>query len=59
MGMPGKPGQVLFRDVVAEIIEKKEGIEVGGIAESESPAEVDARTLKRGLCMDYTLDRSQ
>jgi hypothetical protein len=33
--MPGKSGPIIFRTVVAEVVEKEERVEVSGIAEAE------------------------
>ena len=58
MGMPGEAGQVVVRDVVAEIVEQQEGIEVGGIAEPERAAQVHAGAFEGGLGLDESLDGS-
>ena len=52
MGMPGEAGQVIGGDIVAEIVEEKKGIEVGGVAEAERAAQVHARAFECGLGFD-------
>ncbi len=47
MRMPGKAGEVILGNVVAEIVEEQEGIEVGGVAEAETRG-ADARPRLRG-----------
>src|ERR1700761_3618157 len=49
MRMPRKAGAIVVRPVIAEIIEQQEGIEIAGIAEAESPAQLDARAFHRRL----------
>ena len=55
MRMPGEAGEVVVGDVVAEIVEEEEGIEVGGVAEAEGAAEVDAGAFEGGLGFDESL----
>ena len=47
MRMPRKAGQVILRDVVAEIVQQQERIELGGVAETESAAQTHARAFQR------------
>ena len=42
MRMPRKAGEVVGRAVVAEIVEQQERIELGGFAEAEGAAQLDA-----------------
>ena len=56
--MPGKAGQVVLGNVVAEIVEQQKRIEVGGIAESKRAAQMHARAFERRLGFDESLDRS-
>ena len=58
MRMPGKAGAILVGTVVAEIVEQQERIELGGVAEAEGAAQMDAGALDRGLGGDDALDRS-
>ena len=58
MRMPGEAGQVVLRDVVAEIVEQEERIEVGGVAETERAAQMDAGAFEGGLGFDQTFDGS-
>src|SRR5215470_1483519 len=58
MRVPGKSREIVFGDIVPEVIEEQEGIEVGGAAESECAAQVDTRAFHRRLGFDETLDRT-
>jgi hypothetical protein len=58
MWVPGKAGQVVVRNVIAEIVEQEKRIELGGAAEPERPAKMHARALARRLRFDEPLDRS-
>ena len=58
MRMPRKARQIIGGDIVAEIIEEKKGIEVGGVAEAECSAEVHARAFDRRLGFDQPLNGS-
>ena len=58
MRMPGEAGEVIVGNVVAEIVEQEEGIEVGGVAEAERAAEMDARAFDGGFGFDEALDGS-
>jgi hypothetical protein len=53
--MPGEAGKVIFRHVIAKIVEQKEGIKVLGVSESESAAEVNACALKSWLRLNEPL----
>src|SRR5262249_59849888 len=44
--------EIIFGDIVAKIIEQQEGIVVGGAAEAESAAEMDAGSFAGGLGFD-------
>jgi hypothetical protein len=50
--VPGEAGQVILRPLIAEVIEKKEGIEVGRGAKAKGAAQVYARTFKGRLRLD-------
>ena len=39
MRVPGKPGQIVGRAVVAEVVEEEEGVERLGLAEAKGPAQ--------------------
>jgi hypothetical protein len=56
MRMPGKAGEVVLGDVVAEVVEEKERIVVRGVAESECATEVYTGAFERGLGLDQLLD---
>ena len=58
MRMPGEAGEVVLGDVVAEVVEQEERIEVGGVAEAEGAAEMDAGAFEGGLGFDKPLDGS-
>src|SRR6185312_17430883 len=42
VGMPRESGQILTRDVVAEVVEQQKWVEIRRIAEAESAPQVDA-----------------
>jgi len=44
--VPGKAGEVILRNIVAEVVEEKERVELGGVAEAERTAQVHARAFK-------------
>ena len=54
--MPGKPGEVVFGHVVAEIVEQEKGVELRGVAEAERAAEMHAGAFDGGLGLDQALD---
>ena len=58
MRMPGKAGEIVLGNVVAEVVEQQEGIEVGRVAEAEGAAQMDARAFERGLGLDEAFDGS-
>ena len=58
MRMPREAGEVIVRNVVAEIIEQEEGIEVGGVAEAERAAQMHAGAFEGGLGLDQAFDGS-
>src|SRR5947209_6631973 len=47
--VPWKSGEVVFRIVVAEIIQKQEWIEILGFAEAECALQLDASAFQRGF----------
>ena len=47
--MPGKPGQVVVRDIVAEVVEEQERDRSRTFAEAERAAQMDAGALQRRL----------
>jgi hypothetical protein len=59
MGVPGEPGQIFRRDVIAEVIKEKERVEVGGVAETKRTAQVNTRTFECRLCLTDFLNRSE
>ena len=52
VGVPRKACQVIGGHVVAEVVEQQERIEIGGVAETERAAKVDAGAFHRGLGLD-------
>jgi hypothetical protein len=55
MRMPGKAGAIIFRPVVAEIVEQQERIGGVGFAEAEGAAQLYAGALDRGFRRDDLL----
>jgi hypothetical protein len=49
MRMPGESGKVIFRNIIAEVIEEEERVEIRGSPEPERAAKVHARSLQRWL----------
>jgi hypothetical protein len=47
--MPGEAGQVVVRNIIAEIVEQKEWIEIGCVSKPEGTTQVYARALHGGL----------
>src|ERR1700719_2461669 len=58
MRVPREPSQIILGNVVAEIVQEKEWIEVGCIAESESAAKMHASAFERRLGLDELLNGS-
>src|SRR5258708_1489708 len=58
MGVPGEACQIVFRNVIAEIVEQKKRVEVGCVAEAERAAEMDSRAFHGRLRFDEPLDGS-
>ena len=56
--MPGEAGEIIGRPVVAEIVEQQERIGLGGVAEAEGAAQLDAGALDGGLRLHDALDRA-
>jgi hypothetical protein len=56
--MPGEAGQVIIRNIVAEVVEEQERIENGCIAKAERAAEMDAGAFESGFRFDELLDGS-
>src|SRR5215472_8471723 len=42
MRMPWEPGQIVFRNVIAKIVEQEKRVEVLGVSETKGPAEMHA-----------------
>src|ERR1700757_2813793 len=58
MGVPGKSGQIVLGNVVAEVVEQEERIEVVGVAETKSPAEMHPGAFQCWLGLNEPLDGS-
>ncbi len=58
MRMPGKSGEIILGNIVAEIVEEQERIEVVGVAEAEGAAQMHSGAFERGLGLDEALDGS-
>jgi hypothetical protein len=56
--MPRKSGEIIFRKLIAKIIEQKKGIIVRGVAEPESTPQMHARAFHSGFGLDQLLDRT-
>ena len=56
--MPRKAGKVIGRPVVAEIVEQQKRIGLGGFAEAECAAQLDAGALDGRLRLHDTFDRT-
>src|SRR6266478_1500714 len=59
MRVPGKACQIIFWNVIAEVIEEKKRIEVGSITEAKCTAQVHACAFQRRLRGDNPLNRSE
>ena len=55
VGVPREAGQVILRNVIAEVIEKEKWVEIGGVAEAERAAQVDTRPFEGWLGLDEPL----
>src|ERR1700730_10861314 len=56
MRVPREPSQIIVGNVVAEIVQEKEWIEVGCIAESERAAKMHASAFERRLGLNDSLN---
>jgi hypothetical protein len=53
--VPRETRQVILRDVIAEIVKKKEGVEIGSVAESERAAQMHAGAFNGWLGLNKPL----
>jgi hypothetical protein len=53
------PGEIVIGNVVSEIIQEQEWIELGRVAEPESPAQTYPGTFQRGLRFNQSSNRPQ
>src|SRR5262249_38610926 len=58
VGMPGKSSAIVFRTIVAEVVEQKEWIELAGIPEAEGATQFHARTLDCRFGLNDSFDGS-
>src|SRR3984957_10837758 len=56
--MRRKTGEIVFRDVVAKIVQEKKRIEVGSVAEAEGAPQMDACAVARRFGADEALYRA-
>jgi hypothetical protein len=49
MRMPREAGQIIFRAIVAEIVQQQKGVKLAGVAETEGTPQLDAGALDGGL----------
>src|SRR5215831_15451852 len=52
VGMPGKSRAIVFRTIVAEVVEQKEWIELARIPEAEGAPQPHARAFNGGFGLD-------
>jgi hypothetical protein len=57
--VPGKAGEIVIGNIVSEIIQEQERIELGRVAEPESPAQTHPGTFQRGLRFNQSSNRPQ
>src|SRR5579863_4572885 len=55
--VPWKARQVVFRNVVAEIVEQQKRIEIGRVSETKCATKMHARSFQRRLGHDEPLNR--
>src|SRR5207244_4904402 len=56
--MPGKPCQIVLRNIVAEVVQQQERVKVLGVPKAESAAEVYTCAFKSRFRFDKPLNRS-
>ena len=54
MRVPGETGQVVLRNVIAEVVKKEERVELAGVAETERTAQMHARAFDGWLGLDQS-----
>src|SRR5437870_3296173 len=47
VGMPGEASEIIFRNIVAEVVQKQERVEIGRITEAERASEMYTRAFER------------
>src|SRR5207248_2129222 len=57
MRMPRETGKIIFRDIVAEVIQQEKRIEIVGIPETKCAPQMHARTFESGFRLDQALNR--
>src|SRR5678809_207336 len=58
MRVPGKTRQVILRNIVAEVVQKQEGIEIRSVAKAESPPQMHASPFNGRLGLYQSFDGS-
>src|SRR6266704_929912 len=58
MGMPGEAGEIIFRNVIAKVIQQKERVEFRSVSEAERAPQMHAGPFTRRLGFNQPLDRS-
>src|ERR1700686_376989 len=58
MRMPRKSRGIIFRNVIAKIVQKQKRIEIGSVAEAECAAQMHARAIARRFGSDQAFYRA-
>jgi hypothetical protein len=56
MGMPWEAGQVILRNIIAEIVKEEKRVKIGCVVETECAAQVNSRNFNGRLRLDESLD---
>ena len=59
MRVPGKSRQIVFGDIVAEVVQEQEGVEFFRVSETEGAAEMYACSFECRLGLNQSLNRSK
>src|SRR5215471_7037747 len=59
MRVPGETCQIIFGNVVAEIIQKQEWVEIGRVAKAKGSAQMHARSFESWFGFNQSFDGSQ
>ena len=52
VGMPGEAGEIIVGNVVTKVVEQQEWIEIGCVAKTKRPAEMNAGAFQRRFGFD-------